>query len=448
LGYEQYQCYSKVIAILADGKLVDTVPEGQMVQVILDRTVFYGEKGGQVGDNGCILAFWKSDSDHWLGAFEVNNTQMDGDLIVHIGQQFIHGEDEKHFPNIVLKVGDEVSGYLNDYENRLPIQRAHTATHLLHSVLRKTLGSHAEQQGSRVDVDLLRFDFTNHQAVGKETLQKIEREVNRLIFHPNEVKCEEMTIEEARKIGAIMLFGEKYPEKVRVVQIGEGWTEIGLVSIELCGGTHVQNTSEIGLFKIISEESVAAGIRRITALTGMKAVEKMQAEAAILQQLAQTLKVPADDVVAKVENLAGQVKQLRKQLAAPLAGRGGKCIASDAANLIASAEIVNGIKLIACELPDMDADAVRQLIDQIKQKTDSVFMLFALRSDGKVTLLSGASSDIADKYNAVDFIRRVTPLIGGKGGGGRPDFGQGGGSNAAKLPEVFAEAKKFLGQQS
>jgi alanyl-tRNA synthetase len=400
------------------------------VKVVLDRTPFYGEKGGQVGDIGDIALYLEPNC---IGMFAVEDTQMDGDLIVHIGHQYTPHENDE-LQKVVLKVGDTVLPYV-DFVNRDAIARAHTVTHILHHMLRDTLGTHAEQQGSKVDNDMLRFDFTHHQSVNKETLQVIERRVNEWILELIEVHSGSMTIEEARTMGAIMLFVDKYPEVVRGVAVDK--------SIELCGGTHVRNTSEIGLFKIISEESIASGIRRITALTGLKAVEKMQAEASILQQLAQTLKVPADDIVAKVENLAGQVKQLRKQTATPK--RVGDCVAG-MNDLIASAEIVNGIKLIACELPDTDANAVRQLIDQIKQKTQSVFMIFALRSDDKVTLLAGASNDITDTYSALDLIRQVTPLVGGKGGGGRPDFGQGGGSDAAKLPEVFAEAKKYLGQ--
>jgi alanyl-tRNA synthetase len=427
LGYGGGQCESKIIAILdGNGNLVDSVPEGQTVKIILDKTLLYGEKGGQVGDKGWIT---KRDHENYDQAFSVEDTQMDGDLTVHIGHQ------ESGLPRqMTLNVGDEVLSVVGFA--RRAVARAHTATHLLHWALRATLGTHAEQQGSKVDEDVLRFDFTNHQAVDKETLLKIERLVNQLILYSNDVECYEMTIEEARKTGAMMLFGEKYPEKVRVVMMGG---ESG--SKELCGGTHVKNPSEIGSFKIISESSVAAGIRRIEAYTGQKAVEKVLADSAIVQQVAATLKIPADDIPAKVEALAEQVKKLQKQIKT---ADGRRQTVADVDGLIQSAEIVSGVKLIATQLTDMDVNAVRQLLDQIREKTESVAILFAVVQEGKVALLAGASRDLTDRYSAVELLRRVAPLVGGKGGGGRPDFAQTGGKDPSKLPEAFAEAKRYF----
>ena len=427
IGYEtEWVDDAKVVAILADGESVDSVCRGAC-SVVLNITPFYGEKGGQVGDRGKLILL-NEGGGGWVEHLEVSDTQLDGELTVHI----------VNVTSGTLKVGGEVHAQV-DEDHRQAINRAHSATHLLHCVLREVLGKHAEQQGSKVDADILRFDFTNHQAVDKETLRKIESDVNRLVLMMYHGNINEMPIDEAREMGAMMLFGEKYPEKVRVVQFGNG--------IELCGGTHVKNTSEIGLFKIISEESVAAGVRRITALTGMKAFEKAQAEAQTIGQLASLLKVPSEEVLTKVESLNAQVKQLRKQVQE--AGGRRQEAAVDVDGLIKSAEVINGVKLIACELPDMDVNAVRQLIDQIRQRADSradsVFMLFAVIADGKVALLSGASRDITDRYSAVDLIRKVTPLVGGKGGGGRADFAQSGGSDAAKLPEVFAEVRKYFG---
>ena len=423
---------ANVIAILADGKLVDSVPEGQMVRIILDRTSFYGEKGGQVGDKGVICC---SKCDYIEKAFVVEDTQMDGELIVHIGHQYAPDENDDS-PKITLKVGDEV--YLQlDRENRSAIARAHTATHLLHFALRYSLGTHAEQQGSKVDADVLRFDFTHHQAVDKQTLNRIELLVNRLILASGKVECDEMPIEEARKMGAIMLFGEKYPEEVRVVRIlGE--------SMELCGGTHVKNTSQISLFRIVAEESVSAGIRRITALTGLRAVEKALADSALLQSIATTFKIPADKIPERAQSLTEQVKQLQKQLkSADKLKQTADCRQQTAEDLIAKAETIGNVKLIACEL-STDVDTARQLIDQIKQKTPHVAMLFAIKGDEKVTLLTGVSRDLVDKYSAVELLRRVIPLVGGKGAGGRPDFAQSGGNDASKLAEVFRRAGKWF----
>jgi len=241
-----------------------------------------------------------------------------------------------------------------------------------------------------------------------------------------------------------MLFGEKYPEIVRVVTIDSDYGR--LKSKELCGGTHVKNTSEIGLFKIISEESVAAGIRRITALTGMKAAEKVLADSALLQTLATTLKVPAEKIPEKIESLLDQVKQLQKKLKSVKRAGGLSPPAQTADDLILSAETVGGVKLITSQLPDTDLNAARQLIDQIRQKTAGVAVLFALfPEEGKIILLAGVSRDLVAQYDAENWVRSLTPLIGGKGGGGRPDMAQGGGNDATKLPVVFEAAKKFFG---
>ena len=431
VGYEHNECPAKVIAILVDGKLVQEVVGGVECDVVLDKTTFYGEKGGQVGDWGFLgsiddISEYEKDEEKSVGiAFSVYSAKVDGELIVHHGDGF-------------LKIGDTVLTSHNPF-TRQGVARAHSATHMLHRKLRESLGAHAEQQGSKVDEDVLRFDFTNHQAVDKETLQDIEKDVNKAILSAQAVECEEMTVEKARKMGAIMLFGEKYPEHVRVIRIRGDLIED---SIELCGGTHVKNTSEIGLFKIISESSVAAGIRRIEALTGKKAVEKVMHDSALLQSIATTLKIPAEKIPERVQSLTEQVKQLQKQ--AKTADSRRQTVAVNVDDLIKSAETVNGVKLIACEL-STDVDAARQLIDQIKQKATGVAMLFAIKGDDKVTLLTGVSRDLVDKYSAVELLRRVVPLVGGKGAGGRPDFAQGGGSDASQLAEVFVEAKKFFG---
>ncbi|MCL2305086.1 MAG: alanine--tRNA ligase [Planctomycetaceae bacterium] len=445
VGYDQDQCEAKVIAILADGKLVDSVPEGQTVQIILDRTPFYGEKGGQVGDTGVILGHWNRGL---ASAFIVENTQVDGDLTVHIGHQFIPYE-HCDFPKIVLKVGDNARAWVNII-NRQEISRAHTATHLLHYTLRLFLGGHAEQQGSKVADDELRFDFTHHQAVDKKMLQKIERNINGWISSNDNVSSKEMDIDEARKAGAMMLFGEKYPEKVRVVKAechyyygDDDFDDDVCESKELCGGTHVKNTSEIGLFKIISEESVASGVRRITALTGLKAVEKMQAEASIVQQLASTLKVPVEEIPAKVESLASQVKQLQKQIKT---ADGRRQTAAGPDELINSAKMIGKTKVIVQNIPNGNPNDLRQLIDQLKRKAESVaVMLLTSPEEGKVLLLAGLTPDlVAQNLSAVDWAREICPILGGSGCGGRPDFVQTGGKDPGKIPEALAAAEQWV----
>jgi alanyl-tRNA synthetase len=425
VGYNTLHCEAKIIAILADGKLVDSVSEGQTAQIVLDKTPFYGEKGGQVGDDGVIHTKNQKEND---GIFMVDATQIDGELIVHTGRMG-HSENSQ-YPVTEYKVGDTVvASVTKNY--RQAIERAHTATHLLHYVLRLQLGGHAEQQGSKVDADTLRFDFTNHSAIDKETLQKIELQVNELILQAEDANIHEMSIEEARKTGAMMLFGEKYPEKVRVVGFGN--------SVELCGGTHLTNTSQVGFFKIISEESVSAGTRRITALTGLKAAEKALHDSSLLQQTAAVLKIPAEDIVQKVEDLTAQVKKLQKDVQSRT-----RQSAVSAADLLKDAQTVNGIKLITKQV-NADVNTLRQLIDQIRQKEQNVAVLLASVTDGKVLLIAGLSRDLtAKKFDAVEWVKSVTPLIGGKGGGGRPDMAQGGGNDAAKLPEVFDAAKKWL----
>ncbi|MGL4593997.1 MAG: alanine--tRNA ligase, partial [Thermoguttaceae bacterium] len=436
-GYDQLRLESaKVVAILADGNLIDQTSDINHdipIKVVLDNTPFYGEKGGQVGDCGVLSSCSMSEGspkDAQSGSFrfEVESTQMDGDLIAHVG----------HLRNGILKVGDFVTAQV-DVANRLGIARAHSATHLLHHVLRKNLGGHAEQQGSKVDNDVLRFDFTNHQSIDKETLLKIEKDVNELIIAGSEVLCDEMSLEDARKTGAMMLFGEKYPEKVRVVQIGE--------SKELCGGTHLSHSTQIGLFKIVSEESVSAGTRRITAMTGKKSMEKVLAESVLLQLAASQLKIPAEDIPARIETMVDQIKKLQKQLkSASSAGVSGKASADE---LIENACTVTTkwgetIKVITAEIPGSEIDSLRALVDQIRQKTERVAMMFAATSEDKVTLVAGLSRDIiAQKISAVDWIRAVVPAIDGKGGGGRPDLAQAGGKSTSKLPEAFSIAKKW-----
>jgi alanyl-tRNA synthetase len=420
---------AEVLAIVVDGKLVDSVSEGQTAQLIINETVFYGEKGGQVGDIGVFISeeYDYDEDDECIGEHEtqkfvVEKTQIDGDLIVHIG----------HIELGTISVGDVVEAR-RDCPHHQAVSRAHTATHLLHYVLRNELGGHAEQQGSKVDADVLRFDFTHHQAIDKDTLRKIENDVNKLVLQYIPGDVQEMPIEEARKTGAMMLFGEKYPETVRVVRFGD--------SVELCGGTHLHNTCEIGFFKIISEESVSAGTRRITAYTGRKAAEYAIDNAYILAACAQTLKVSPEHIVTKIEDLQAQVKKLQKELKTA-DGRRQSAVHPD--ELIKSAQQINGIQFIAAELKDIDVTAARELLDHIRSKEAGVAVLLALAADGKVTLLGGLSKDLVGRYSAVDLIRRVTPVIGGKGGGGRPDFAQSGGTDASKIAEALNEAKGYF----
>ncbi|MDR1382527.1 MAG: alanine--tRNA ligase [Planctomycetaceae bacterium] len=434
-GYQTLkEINAKVLAIVVNGELkmsviksksqeeieeeqIDGVDEKQPKQmtVVLDRTPFYGEKGGQVGDMGTLTT--ANDSE-----FTVINTQIDGDLTLHLGT----------LKTGKIEVGDVVKANV-DIVRRRGIARAHSATHLLHHALRNNLGTHAEQQGSKVDDDLLRFDFTHHEAIPKDMLVKIEMDVNKMVLAAAQVTCDEMPIDDAKKVGAMMLFGEKYPDVVRVVVMGE--------SKELCGGTHLQNTSEVGFFKMLSEESVSAGTRRITALTGVKAMEKALSDCAILQTLATTLKIPADNLAEKVNDLAEQTKKLRKQLETQ--SKEGKFSAND---VIAHAETIGGVKFVTQAVKDAKPNDLRGWVDQIRQKTSPVVVLLAsLQEDNKTALIAGLSNELvaSKKFDAVTLIKTAASAIGGSGGG-RPDMAQAGGKGHDKIAEAFALGKKWL----
>ncbi|MDR2344935.1 MAG: alanine--tRNA ligase [Planctomycetaceae bacterium] len=420
LGYDQLETESsQVAAIISDGTLVDSVranDSSHTIQIVLDNTPFYGEKGGQVGDCG------------WLNGksvkFNVTSAQIDGDLIVHVGN-LIEGS---------IKVGDCLLAAV-DKANRMAVARAHSATHILHYVLRMLLGNHAEQRGSKVDNDFLRFDFTHQQAVEKNLLQKIEETVNKLILNADEVICSQKSIADAKKSGAIMLFGEKYPENVRVVQIGD--------SKELCGGTHVTNSSQIGFCKIIAEESVSSGTRRIIALTGNKAVEKALSEAAVIQKLTTMFKITAEEIPAKVDSLTEQIKKLQKQ---HKDSSGEAKITVE--ELAASSEIINGVKIIVRKFEELDVSSLRNLMDRVWQKLGGVELaavIFATLQEGKVTFIAGFSDALVNKnLSAIDLVKEVAAVTGGKGGGGKPRLAQAGGKDAKKIEEAFTTAKNWF----
>ncbi len=408
---------TKVLAVIKDGKLVEKVGTGEGdVTVVLDRTPFYGEKGGQVGDTGEIT------SETFI--FNVTNSRYEGEFIVHDGQ-LQSGE---------ICTGDRATAQVNE-SRRLGISRAHSATHLLHLALRTHLGAHAEQQGSKVDCDILRFDFTNHKGIDRSMLALIERDVNQMILDNIPVSCDVMELEDARNVGAMMLFGEKYPDHVRVIQMGQ--------SKELCGGTHLKNTGQIGFCKIVAEESVSAGTRRITAVTGMEALARIQQMDDITNTAASILRVPLGDIIPRLEILLDTTKKLRKQLET-VARKGDLSVDS----LIEGAEMIGDIKTILWMVKDQDLNLLREGIDLIRRKTNPVAILFANVQEGKVTMLAGFSRDLVEKgLNAVDWIRQISKHIQG-GGGGRPDLAQAGGKKPDGIPEAFKEAKTWLIQKT
>ena len=408
-----------VIGLLIGGQLfyeLTEIDSKEPAALILDKTPFYGEMGGQVGDQGQIT--WPG------GRFEVIDAQIESGFTLHVGylrQGKVGYKD---------KVRAEVDG-----PRRAAIRRAHTATHLLHYALRKHLGTQTQQRGSKVEPDLLRFDFNYPKALEADQLATIEREVNQLVLAAEPVRWQLMPKAEAQKTGAIMLFGEKYPDIVRVVSAGQ-------FSKELCGGTHLDNTAQVGLFKIIGEESISAGTRRITALTGLAAWQYVHQMEGILSEAARLLRVAPPELASRVQALLQENKQLRKQAASP------KADLLQAADLIDRAiQLADGRRLIAAEVPGADAAMLRNLIDQIRRKLSSVAVMLGAKQDGeKVLLVAGASRDLVEQgFDCVQWVRHVAAILQG-GGGGRADLAQAGGKLPDKLPEALQAAQQFFTQ--
>ncbi|MBN2579194.1 MAG: alanine--tRNA ligase [Pirellulales bacterium] len=416
-GYETTEVAdAKILAIVAGGRLCDCIEEvdhEKPIVLVLDKTPFYGEMGGQVGDRGEIAG------EHFR--FEVIDAKMDGGFTLHLG----------HLREGQIELGAAVSARV-DSQRRQGIRRAHSATHLLHYALRKHLGGHAMQQGSKVDNDVLRFDFSNPSAVGPEELLQIENEVNEQITAGAPIRSEQLPIAEARKAGAMMLFGEKYPDVVRMISMGQ-------FSKELCGGTHLDNTGQVGLFKIVGEESVAAGTRRITALTGFAALESVRKAQAALNKTAGLLKVPPENVPQRVETLLKELREVKKKAAGPRAEGLG------VDHILAQATDLAGVKVITAEVPG-GPNELRQLIDLLRRKASPLAVILGNRDEEaqKVLLIAGLTRDLVEKkLDAVAWIRSAAAAVGG-GGGGRPDLAQAGGKHPEKLPEAFLAAKKAL----
>lgn len=417
LGYQTTEADAKVVGVIAQDQLVDLVDEighEEPISVVLDRTPFYGESGGQVGDTGELVGKGFR--------FEVVDTQRDGGFILHKG----------HLREGQLRLGCEVTARA-DTARRQGIRRAHSATHILHYALQKHVGPHAQQQGSKVDNDWLRFDFANPTSVGPDDILRIEDEVNEKIAAAEAINEQRLPIADARQAGAMMLFGEKYPDIVRMISMGR-------FSKELCGGTHLQNTGQVGLFRIVGEESVSAGTRRITALTGKAALAQLRTTEAALAELATTLRVPPTEVPKRVSALLKEVRDLRKQLSA------GKRGDLSAEKLLDTATEVAGTKVIIAEAPGADPGLMRELIDQVRRKSSPSAVLLASRGEDKVTLVAGISRDLEKKgLSAGDWVQSAAAIVGGRGGG-RADMAQAGGKDPEKLPAALDAARKSIEQ--
>jgi alanyl-tRNA synthetase len=420
LGYTTTTADAKIIGIIAQNRLVDeetVAAEGApLVALVLDRTPFYGESGGQVGDTGTISGTGFR--------FAVTDTRRENDFTLHLGR-VIEG-------TAVVDAGVTATV---DLERREAIRRAHSATHVLHHALHIHLGKHAQQAGSKVEPDRLRFDFANPEAVGRDRLRLIEETVNHRVLRGEPISWTTMPIAEARSLGAMALFGEKYPEVVRVVSMGD-------FSRELCGGTHLDNVGQVGLFKVVGEESVSAGTRRITALTGKAALEHIRGEEQALAEVATALKVPPALAAERVQALLEEVKNLKKQVQQKKAETAPATSADD---LLASAVGLRDIKVITAALGSESPDDLRQRIDVLRRKLGThLAVLLASTVEGKVNLAAGFTPDLVERgFHAGQWLKAVAPVVGG-GGGGRPDLAQAGGKDPARIPEALEKAAAFL----
>ncbi len=407
-GHERLDDQSTVVALFRDSDAADCLGPGDQGMVVLDQTPFYAESGGQVGDAGKLIA----EGVH----FEVEDTRKQGGTVFgHLGR-VTEGE---------LRIGNRVRAQV-DEARRHAITLNHSATHLLHAALRQILGEHVRQKGSLVEAVRLRFDFSHFEPVSREQLQAIERLVNGQIRANHLVETRIMSLDDAKTVGAMALFGERYDEQVRVLRMGD-------FSIELCGGTHVRATGDIGLFRITTESGVASGVRRIEALTGATAIGAMQRSDDRLVEIAALFNAGRDDVVDKAARLVEQERRLEKvlvQLDSRLAAAAG-------ANLTSQAEEVSGIQVLAARVEGVEPKALRDLLDQLKQKLGSGVILLAVENGGKVNLIAGATEDLTDRFKAGDLVREAAAKVGGKGGG-RPDMAQAGGNDPAGIPQALA----------
>ena len=417
-GYEHLEGQSKITAIYVDGKEVDSIEKNQMAMLVLEQTPFYAESGGQVGDSG-LLTCGKSE-------FEVVDTQKQGKAVFGHYGEVLKGS---------LKVGDSVSAQVNS-ERRQAIIANHSATHLLHAALRKVLGEHVTQKGSQVQAERLRFDFSHPDAITSEQIKEIEYLVNQQIRLNHHVDTNIMTPDAAKASGAMALFGEKYGDEVRVLRMSD-------FSVELCGGTHVSNTGDIGLFKIISESGVAAGVRRIEAVTAEHALDWANKGESQLTAIASMLKGSREDLSERVSQLVEKNRSLEKELAQLK----GKLASSQGSDLSSQATEVNGINVLAASLEGADVKTLRDTLDQLKNKLGTSAIVLAAVNGSKISLVAGVSKDATDKVKAGDLVNSVASQVGGKGGG-RPDMAQAGGDQPENLPAALKSVVDWVQTQT
>lgn len=421
-GYEAIQGQGQIIAIYKDGVQVDEVVEGDEALIVLNQTPFYAESGGQIGDTG----LFKNDT----GIFEVQDTKKSGGAFVHQGIVTMGS----------LKATQNVEAIVKA-DLREATARNHSATHLLHAALRQVLGEHVQQKGSLVASDILRFDFANDQPVTFEQIQQVERIVNREVIANTAVSTELLDIDAAKEKGAMMLFGEKYGDEVRVLSMGSIQDEKNF-SIELCGGIHVKRTGDIGLFKITSESGVAAGVRRIEAVTGTKALEIVQKFDADILHINDLLKAQKDQTVEKVQSTLETAHQLQKQIEQ----LNQKLANFQASDLISQVTEIAGRQTLIATVQGQDAKSVRHLHDSVKSKLDNAVIVLAAVEGDKVSLIASVAKDFTANLKAGDIIKHLATELGGKGGG-KPDLAQGGAPLNEKFEQVMADLTAWLAQK-
>lgn len=411
-GYERIEEQTTITALFKDGRKVSSLDDGQQGTVILESTPFYAESGGQVGDSGALVG--------GHGSFAVTDTQRSGNAILHVGKVQLG----------TLRQGDRVTARV-DAERRGRIVLNHSATHLLHAALRRLLGEHVKQKGSLVAPDRLRFDFSHYEPLLPSQLREIENLVNEQIRRNAAAETKLMTYDDAVKSGALALFGEKYEEEVRVLRLGD-------FSVELCGGTHVQNAGEIGVFKITSESGIAAGVRRIEALTGKGALEWIAANEQALDSIALLLRSQRDQAPTKVEQLLRRNRELEKELAAAR-----QQLVSGKSTVTENVTEINGIKVLATRMDGADAKTLRDAVDRLKDKLQSAVVVLASVDNGKVRLAAGVTKNNVERIRAGDVLQPVAEQVGGKGGG-RPDFAQAGGTRPEALDAALGSVAGWV----
>ena len=407
---------AKVLAVYKDGTQVEEAQAGDDVLVVLDKTPFYAEMGGQVGDAGIL--------ENGSTLLKVTDClKLKASVFSHVA----------HVCEGTVKTGDTFKAVV-DADRRAAIMRNHSATHLMHKALREVLGEHVAQKGSLVNESVTRFDFHHDKPMSAEEIRAVENLVNAEILKNSAVKCEVMSIENARKSGATMLFGEKYGETVRVLTIGN--------SVELCGGTHVARTGDIGAFKIIGEAGISAGVRRLEAVTGMNAVRLMQDNADLLAAAAGKFKAPADELLEKIDHMSETVKRLEKELTTAKA----KLAAKQGDEALSAAQDVNGVKVLLTTLEGIDAKTLRETMDKFKSKFGSAVIVLAVTGGEKVQLCAGVTKDLIGKIKAGELVNVVASQCGGKGGG-KPDMAMAGASDAAAVPTALESARAWIAEK-